>query len=710
MVLLRLAFPVAALAFLGWALASRPLLDAQGDLTTAFAFVPSLAVAFITLGGISLRAWRRFSLWLALAIVGQAAALQLINAGKQIHYQHYRGWEYLLTGAHPVIQAVLLIQLLCVLVGIAPWAGRIIAFVRDRVGIWGSLALAAMVAATTATVSREIGFYAGEIALGASVQLLSLGNIFLVAATMPESLVNRIGSVFSADSDETARPRFLRTFSIAAALWVFVAAGALSWFSYERFPHIADEVVYLYPARYFAAGMLTMPSPPVSEAFEMDLMTDDGERWYSPVPPGWPAVLALSVSLGAPWLVNPLLAALGILLLSFLVERVYDPGTARLAVFLAATSPWYLFLAMSFMTQTATLTMALFGAAALVVAMERRSFPWGLAVGLATGFVALIRPLDGVIVAGALGLAILLRCRGLLRWKMLVAATIGGTFLAAAHLAYNQHLTGSPLNFPLNAYFDAKYGEGVNDLGFGPDRGIGWEIDPYPGHGLRDVIVNTQLNTSTMNTELHGWAVGSLLTIALLFLVGRPRVVDWYLLVLVGTVVGLYSLYWFSGGPDFGPRYWFLAFLSLITLSARGISTFANRMSSRRAVAAGVMLAAMAVVNYLPWRSVDKYFHYRGMRPDLCRTDVASHFGRGLVLIRGEQFPDYMSAATCNPIDFSADQPIFAWNRGARVREQLATAFPDRPIWVLEGPSRTGGGFEIVEHPKSPRSLGVPTQ
>ena len=42
---------------------------------------------------------------------------------------------------------------------------------------------------------------------------------------------------------------------------------------------------------------------------------------------------------------------------------------------------------------------------------------------------------------------------------------------------------------------------GTNDLGFGANRGLGWSgLDPFPGHGVLDVIVNAALNAAA-----QGW-------------------------------------------------------------------------------------------------------------------------------------------------------------------------------------------------------------
>jgi hypothetical protein len=95
-------------------------------------------------------------------------------------------------------------------------------------------------------------------------------------------------------ADDTVSPlstpdRFAWTAAVAAT----VVAAVLCVVSYERHPHLPDEVVYQHHARYFAEGHLTLAAPPVPAAFNVDLFEYEPTRWYSPVPPGWPAVLAI---------------------------------------------------------------------------------------------------------------------------------------------------------------------------------------------------------------------------------------------------------------------------------------------------------------------------------------------------------------------------------------------------------------------------------
>jgi hypothetical protein len=80
-------------------------------------------------------------------------------------------------------------------------------------------------------------------------------------------------------------------------------------------------------------------------------------------------------------------------------------------------------------------------------------------------------------------------------------------------------------------------------------------------------------------------------------------------------------------------------------------------------------------------------------------------FGESLVLIRGESPADYASAAIYNPLDFQEAEPIYAWDRGAEVRAQVLAAYPDRKVWLVDGPSITKQGYKVVAGPLSADTL-----
>src|SRR5262249_6305937 len=158
---------------------------------------------------------------------------------------------------------------------------------------------------------------------------------------------------------------------------------------------------------------------------------------------------------------------------------------------------WHLFLAMSFMNHTLTLTCALAAVACLMQARRTRRTAAALGSGCAVGAMALIRPLDAVIVGAIIGGWAIAGAGGArLRPLALGALLVGTAATGLLTLTYNANIAGNPLQFPISSYFDKVYGPNSNAYGFGPDRGVGWALDPNPGHSPLDAAINANLNAS----------------------------------------------------------------------------------------------------------------------------------------------------------------------------------------------------------------------
>jgi len=714
---LRLITCSFGIALFVWASVDHRFRASDGTLKAEFCLPVAAGLALILLGIAASGRWIKPAVWLAVAVVGQAAALQMIDAGQLIRYQHYRPLSRLLETS-PWLLIILTAQTVLVVGGIRPYWPVVSAWARRNFKIWQLLGMGLIFFLTSATVSREVRAYLVELPFAAFVQAVNLANVILAVCSIPPETVGRLkleieGLVGRSEKSEAITGGIDR-FAVVAAVWVTVVAAMLNFFSYERHPHIPDEVVYIYHARYLAAGMLTLPAPPVQQAFDIDLMNYEADRWFCPVPPGWPLILALGVLFHASWLVNPILAGLNVLLAYLLVRELYDRRTARLATLLLCTSPWHIFMAMNFMTHTFTLTCALVAAVAVAWARRAGSPLWAVVSGVATGAVSLIRPLEGVVVAGLIGLWIIGVGGKRLKISGLAAFAFGVIAVGGIAMPYNKLLTGSPTKFPIMAYTDKYYGPKSNALGFGPDRGLGWELDPHPGHGPLDATINSNLNTFSLNIELFGWGAGSLLFIALLIFAGAVRGNDYLMLAVIVAIFAVHFFYWYSGGPDFGARYWYLMLLPCVVLTVRGIQYLENKLGrdpaggsvgQPRVAIFALSLCALALVNYFPWRAIDKYHHYLRMRPDVRYLAEDLHFGKSLVLIRGNRHPDYESAAVYNPLDLRADAPVYAWDRNPEVREQTLKVYADRPVWILDGPTITGQGFKVVAGPLSAEQL-----
>lgn len=667
--------------------------------------------------------------WVALLVAGQAASLALIEAGNRVSYQHYR-----LTNTGPVTWVavgVLVVQALLVALGMRGMWSALRGWMVNTIAPWARVAIGAAVVACAATVSKSPAFYVSETVVATLIQLVAIGNAIVIGrAVSPAPAMQRWARWFGRAGDTIDRSTRLDGFALACAAWVLVAAALLAIFSYQRHPHVPDEVIYILHARYLAEGVLTLPLPPAPLAFNVDLMHYTDTRWYSPLPPGWPAVLAIGAKFGVPWLVNPVLGAIDLLLAHVLLRSMYERRVARLATLLLATSPWFVFMSMNFMTHQATLFFGLLGA--LAVDRLRADRERGVAIrlstclalvggGLAIGAASLVRPLEGLAIALLLGVwslppkwwtHLLTPARVVSLVPSLLLA-VGAAASGALVRPYNRLITGDSRYFPIMAYTDKYYHKGSNDLGFGANRGLGWSgLDPFPGHGPIDVVVNANLNVTTTNVELLGWATGSLLVLFLLVGLRRLRRADWWHVAVLGLIAGIHSFYWFSGGPDFGARYWYLIIISCVALAARGIvevgDSLARARDAResgeagqaRAISVAMVLLAAMLVTFMPWRAVDKYYHYRNMRPDIRALASDGAFGtRSLVLVRGRRHPDFASAMASNPLDLEADVPVFAWDVSPEARAQALEAYSDREVYFVDGPTRTGDGFRVVSGP-----------
>ncbi len=685
-----------------------------------FSLPLSAGLALILVGLFIKSKWKHFAFWTALGLVGQAVSLQMIFAGHFTRFQQFRPLAELV---NDYLFLLILFGFQAVLVGFG--LSRHFSSIKTRIfetfTIWQILAISAFLILASSALAKDISLYLNSMFLSAVIQAVNLANIILIGLAIPDRAIDRLRqklkNIFgSSDKSNGEKKIRLDKFALLAALWVFILAAILSYFVYRAHPHISDEAQYVYQANYMAAGQLTVTPPKVPEAFEVYMTSYREPRWFGIFPPGFPAVLAIGVKLGIPWLVNPFLGGLCILLAYIFFQEIYSLRFARIGVFLLCCSPWFVFMSMSFMSHILTLALALIASIFLLRAFKTQKILYTLGSGLAVGLLSLVRTLD------ALTIAVLLFIWALIKfptWKTKIsnaaALTLGTLATASIVLLYNQKITGDPKLMPLVFYYDNYMWKNASAIGFGPDRGFLMGEDAFHGHTPLESVINTAMNTFSVNIELFGWAIGSLFLAACFVIAGKPRKKDLWAIAAIAGFLFSFSLFWFNGGPDLGARYWFLIIIPLIALTVRGIEWLSQKLNepealnskfSPRLMLVVVTLCLMSLVNYFPWRSFDKYHNYLEMRPDLPEMARKHNFGKSLVLIRGKfEQADYRSGWVYNPINFEGDVPLYAWDKNPEIRRKLLEAYPDRKIWIVEGPTLTKGAYRIIRGPVSADEL-----
>jgi hypothetical protein len=561
---------------------------------------------------------------------------------------------------------------------------------------WQILLFTAFLAFAAVVPTESISRTAGELVFAVWVALIALANLVFVARAAPGDSLRRIAARIRERftlGTRHGQGRWDALLPWLAAAWVILLAGLVSWFVFERVPHIDDSVSYFFHAKYLSAGHLYLPAPPDSASFHVAETIVDGPRWFGYGFPGWPLVLAVGALVRIPWLVNPLLGGVAVLLAHRLVRSLYDTGTANATLALLCASPWLIFTSASFMGHPVSLVWGLFAFVAVDRERQRRTGTWAVVAGVAIGALFLTRPIEALLVGGVAFLWMFGSWKrsepG--RIRSVVAFAASAAAVGALVFAYNAALTGEAMYAPHMMWTDRTWGPGVDRLGFGPEIGIpAWtNIDPLPGHGLADVVLNANKNFFMANVDLFGWACGSLIFAVLAVLLRPSKGSDWMMIALVAVIVLGHSAYWFSGGPDLGPRYWYQALIPLAVLTVRGAEAVGLRAGpghSVRLYRTGVFVAAAslsAVITVLPWRSATKYYRYRDVGGEVRQLAQKHNFDHALVFVRSRERDAYQTAYNLNPPTLADSATIYARDAGRARRELVVQYFADRPVWVI---------------------------
>jgi hypothetical protein len=476
--------------------------------------------------------------------------------------------------------------------------------------------------------------------------------------------------------------------SFGYVLWVALA-------EYQGQPHILDASAYLFQAKIIASGHLSAPLPADPAAFQGPFMVTVDGRWFAQYPPMTSLLLAVGVVLRAPWLVEPLLGTLALWGVFRLGRYFYSGAVAWLAMLLGALSPFYTYLAASYMSHT----MALFFAVYFLWMLVRFTHGWrwydlALAAIFAVGLL-LTRELSAAVI-GVVATAYVFGSH----WRALRqrAATIWPAFLLAAsilvsgvalYLLYNQLQTGSAMLSPRTLFFPG------DRYGFG--QGIGF----YGQHTFAAGMVILDQLLTILLIDLYGWPFYLTLALLPLTFLRRDAGTRWdvfcalMLVLLVGAQAG-----YFYHGIYLGPRYLFETLPFLLLLTARGVSGLAATLArvgrafgaigSPTRLAMGVsgglliLLIACNLFYYSP-RQAQIYQGYTGL-PAAMKVDAATlyafHPQQSIVLTNNWFIYNYILWPLNDPE--LRGKTLYAYAPSPEVLLRLHNKFPNRTLYMAQ--------------------------
>lgn len=389
-----------------------------------------------------------------------------------------------------------------------------------------------------------------------------------------------------------------------------ISGALVSTYVFERIPHVEDEQALLFQARVFASGRFYVPAPPSADLFRIPFVLDVAGRRMGKYPPGFPLLLALGVLAGAPWLVNPTLAGLGLVSIALLGTVLFDRRTGLIAALLALGSPFFLLSAGSLMSHSTTLFTLTLGAALLVQSVRPSGRAgWAVGAGACLGFALMTRPLTaiGVSLPVIAGTAAIGMHRPARLGQSAMLACLGAAPVLVFFVVWNTVALGGP--------FQSGY-----ELWWGFDR-VGFGTGPNGDFGPALAWDGITANAREFAAWLFGWPGNWSLGLAVIpFLLSPRNRTVWMLLAWAVALSLVHGLYW-APGEMYGPRYLYEALPPLLILSARGVLLGAQLLAPRLARlpvpriawSAATVLALFAAVVLFGWPFFrEQSMHYQG--------------------------------------------------------------------------------------------------
>ena len=108
--------------------------------------------------------------------------------------------------------------------------------------------------------------------------------------------------------------------------------------------------------------------------------------------------------------------------------------------------------------------------------------------------------------------------------------------------------------------------------------------------------------------------------------------------------------------------------------------------------------SVVALVNFIPARSLGKYYDYRDMNADLARFARGQNFADSLVFIRGPK-EDFQKGLILNPPTLDSQGTIYARDLGPESRSIVMGHFQDRRAWIVGRSSNPREPYRVIAGP-----------
>ena len=492
--------------------------------------------------------------------------------------------------------------------------------------------------------------------------------VALVAIAAAVVLVAPRGALMARDTWIDARESADPTVVLLVAAVTFIVTVLITHFVLYGYAFSMDEFSADFQARLFAQGKTSTALPAFWRPFALGLtpvfvaFDATGTSWHSVYLPVYSLLKAPFVAIGEPTLLNPLLAALTIVALAAVANRLWPRERVRpwLAIALLVTSSEFLVTSGTAYSMPAHLLLNLTWLW-LYLRDDARSWAGALVVGaLALG---LHNPFPHALFVAPV-LVRLVRDR---RWSRVASAAAAYGIAAAAWYAW------------LAAVRPPNAGPGALDVFALPDLQVLWL------HGINLSLL------LTWQAPIFGVLVVAALC--------QPRRLGAPLADLAWGVLitlGFYLFFPSTQGHGWGYRYAYQVLGSLALLGAAGIVPLVEAMGRRRAQLLVATALLLAVVLELPAR-LRNTEHF--VRPFAASAEFLQSRDASVVLVHGDSIWYGRDLLRNDP--FLQGQPVILYSTGLTPagRAYLERTFPGKVLEVSDSELLRLGMTRWTSHP-----------
>ena len=459
----------------------------------------------------------------------------------------------------------------------------------------------------------------------------------------------------------------------------------VSWCVFGALPVLDDDACALMQARVFLSGRVTLPLPDLPECYWLRFWLDNQNglpHLCAMYPPGHPALLALGLAFGAPWLVMPVFGGLLAVLVVSVGRLLFDEESARLAGLLCVFSPMVCELSATHLAHAPTACGLLLAARGVLRCLEKPSWADGASAGLGIALSFQCRAADAAVAGAMLAVPVLAsprrawRARGPLALAALILA------LGVAGQAWYWSVTTLDWRTPGHV------------LGLGERGRLGFFEDYSPATALYRLLVRI----GELNGRVLGWPVPLFLPALVPVAFRRWRAKALWLWSVPAALLAFLVFFWGWDQPYLPASYAFCAVPALLLLAAAGVSLVARRLSVP-ALRILPPVALPALLLFLPVHLKSFDDHFWNMEKNLPRVVRAAKIRNAVVLCDAVDrhprtdidFRDefFARAFLMNEIPFGSGDVVFARNL-RKENGRVFSRFPGKRFFLYRFNRRTG--------------------